>query len=254
MCGIYKITNQINKKVYIGQSRNIKERWKNHRVRSNNFTEEDKSTSLLYRAIKKYGISNFTFEVVEECSINQLDEKEKYYIKFFNSYGENGYNLTEGGQGVQNCVVKLSKEDILDIYNLLLFSDISQKDIAQLYQVGQDTISEINQGKTRIQEGYSFPLRLNINNPQTMKYCLDCGVKIEKYSTRCSACEAKRKRKVTRPSRDELKKLIRTKSFVEIAKMFGVTDNSIRKWCIAENLPSKKREIQLLSNEDWENI
>jgi len=60
------------------------------------------------------------------------------------------------------------------------------------------------------------------------------------------------KRTVTRPSRKELKQLIRTKPFTEIGKMYGVSDNSIRKWCDFEKLPRKKKDINSYSDEEWE--
>lgn len=72
MIGIYKITNTVNNKKYIGQSINIIDRWREHRQRANNGTE------YLYQAIRKYGIQNFVFEVVEECLIEDLNLKEKY--------------------------------------------------------------------------------------------------------------------------------------------------------------------------------
>lgn len=55
-------------------------------------------------------------------------------------------------------------------------------------------------------------------------------------------------------SREKLKKLIRTKSFVEIGKLYGVTDNAIRKWCDKYNLPRTKKEIKKYSDTEWENI
>lgn len=61
-------------------------------------------------------------------------------------------------------------------------------------------------------------------------------------------------RKVERPNRKELKKLIRTKSFLEIGRMFNVSDNAIRKWCDAEKLPRKKTEIKQYTDEEWEKI
>ena len=61
-------------------------------------------------------------------------------------------------------------------------------------------------------------------------------------------------RKVIRPSREELKQLIRTIPFTRIAEQFGVSDNAIRKWCKAENLPSKKSEINQYSVSEWEKI
>jgi hypothetical protein len=59
---------------------------------------------------------------------------------------------------------------------------------------------------------------------------------------------------IERPAREELKQLIRTKSFTQIGRDFNVTDNAIRKWCRAENLPSKKSEINKISEERWKEI
>lgn len=60
---------------------------------------KDKNSSKpLYQAIRKYGVENFSFEVLEECDTSLLDEKEVYYINLYNSYKE-GYNATLGGQG-----------------------------------------------------------------------------------------------------------------------------------------------------------
>lgn len=94
MIGIYRIKNKINNKSYIGQSTCIENRWKQHLSEA-----KDKSSSKpLYQAIRKYGVENFSFEVLEECDTSLLDEKEVYYINLYNSYKE-GYNATLGGQG-----------------------------------------------------------------------------------------------------------------------------------------------------------
>ena len=70
----------------------------------------------------------------------------------------------------------------------------------------------------------------------------------------CHKCTSFKSRIVERPSREELKNLIRTKSFLEIAKIYQVSDNAIRKWCDAENLPRKKSDIKNISDQDWQNI
>lgn len=93
ICGIYKIENLINHHKYIGQSVNIHSRWRRHCADAKN----ENQTSSLYQAIKKYGIENFSFEILEECPRDLLDEREKYWIKFYNSYFD-GYNETLGGQ------------------------------------------------------------------------------------------------------------------------------------------------------------
>ena len=92
MIGIYKITNNINNKCYIGQSRDIKARWSKHL--SAYISSPDWE---LYRAFKKYGISSFSFEVIEECSVEELNEREIYWIEYYDSFN-NGYNMTLGGE------------------------------------------------------------------------------------------------------------------------------------------------------------
>ena len=239
-CGIYKITNILNKKCYIGQSINIPLRWRHHR----SFSLKE-SNYPLYRAFKKYGIENFTFEILEECLPSELNEKEIYWIKFFNSYNE-GYNQTFGGQGASNNVIKISIEDLKIIYLLLKESDLTQREIAKMFSVGEDTISEINTGKTRIFEEYDYPIRKNWHN-----YCPNCGKKITSGAKLCSECNAILQRKVSRPSREELKNLIRTKPFLQIGKDFNVSDNTIRKWCESYNLPKKAKEIKSYTDEEW---
>ena len=92
--GIYKLTNQLDGKVYIGQSVNIKDRWGTHIKMG--LGAETPSRNKLYSAMLKDGVENFTFEVLEECPSSQLNEREKFYIDFFSS-SEYGYNSTRGG-------------------------------------------------------------------------------------------------------------------------------------------------------------
>ena len=90
---IYKIQNIINDKCYIGQTgRNPDTRWKEHLYGSQT------ADNLLYRAMRKYGIENFIFSVIEECDDVDMDSEEQYWIAYYDSYN-NGYNLTLGGEG-----------------------------------------------------------------------------------------------------------------------------------------------------------
>ena len=99
---IYKITNKVNNKAYIGQTIDpVQKRWNEHIYAA---YREDDNRYYLHRAIKKYGADNFNFEVLEEVPNEQLDEKEIYYIAQWHTYrydelGNQGYNLTRGGQG-----------------------------------------------------------------------------------------------------------------------------------------------------------
>lgn len=242
MCGIYKITNKINQKCYIGQSVDIKRRWRSHK---NDATKIDYP---LYLAFHKYGIENFSFEVIEECDRDKLNEREIYWIEYYNSYYQ-GYNQTLGGNSFSH-IVKISDEDLFIILDLLKNTNISQKQIAEDFGVGEDTISEINNGKTRVIKGYSYPIRAF----KKEYLCLDCGKRISHTSLRCEECAKKQMRKVDRPSREELKTLIRTNPFTKLSEKFGVSDNAIRKWCKAYRLPYSSREIKKISEEDWNRI
>jgi group I intron endonuclease len=96
--GIYKITSP-TEKVYIGASKNILKRWSF----DYKYVCNVKSQKKLYRSFKKYGIANHKFEIIEVCKIEELFNKEIYWIKFYNSY-KKGLNSTIGGQNppVQN--------------------------------------------------------------------------------------------------------------------------------------------------------
>lgn len=85
-------------------------------------------------------------------------------------------------------------------------------------------------------------------------YCIDCGKIISAQAQRCVECEQLSRRISIRPSREELKVLIRNKPFTQIARQYNVSDNAIRKWCISENLPTKKTEINQFSDSEWEKI
>ena len=91
--GIYKITNQVTKECYIGQSVDISKRWKDHAKCGLGI--DTPAGNKLYKAMQTYGIWNFSWEVLEQCSKDLLDEKEKYYIELYDSYNF-GYNSNTG--------------------------------------------------------------------------------------------------------------------------------------------------------------
>ena len=117
MQGIYKITNLLNNKCYIGKSKNIEARWQYHK---NNIKNTKESNKVLYQAFKKYGLKNFKFEILEE--IDQYDklsnEREKYWIEYYNSF-HYGYNMTKGGDGgvtvkdPREKYGKITKEEVI---------------------------------------------------------------------------------------------------------------------------------------------
>lgn len=135
--GIYKITNLINNNAYIGLSVNIEKRWKDHIERSkNSFNKEyDK---VLYKAFRKYGINNFKFEILEECKLEELKEKEVYWIKYYDTYNH-GYNATPGGDfkdtsGEKHPKHKLTEKDVIEIRQMWASKTLSTREMYYEYQ------------------------------------------------------------------------------------------------------------------------
>ena len=130
---IFVIKNNINEKVYIGQTTSdIKTRFnqhlKNSTLKSRNYK--------IYNAIKKYGKSNFSIEVLEEnININELNDKEIYYIQKYDSFN-NGYNSTKGGDG-RTINKHYDEETIIYLYT----SGKSLGYIAKLYSLSSATVS-----------------------------------------------------------------------------------------------------------------
>ena len=89
-CGIYKITNLITDECYIGQSNDIYRRWSDHCKCGLGI--DTPVGNKLYKAIQEYGLENFTFELLVECSQDELNEKEKYFIELYqaDTFGYNG--------------------------------------------------------------------------------------------------------------------------------------------------------------------
>lgn len=153
MVGIYKISNNINNKVYIGCSVDIDKRFKEHKSYEKSINQYNKT---LYKAFRKYGIENFSFEILEICLKEELAEKECFYIKKFNSY-LNGYNETIGGDiggfdrnGEKHPNAKLTEKDIIDIRTR--YSNLERK--AEVYLLYQDRIAR--NGFNKIWQGCTW--------------------------------------------------------------------------------------------------
>lgn len=129
MIGIYKITNKINGKVYIGQSVDITTRWKqeiNAAKRGEQYP--------LYRAFRKYGIENFDFSILEECPTKKLDERERFYIKKFNSVND-GYNIQYGGKAGSK---KIDYDEFCDFVKSNL--SLNNHEIGERFNIDRSTV------------------------------------------------------------------------------------------------------------------
>lgn len=240
MIGIYKITNLVNGKIYIGQSTNIERRFKEHL---------EKGRSVISKEILKEGRENFSFEVLEECLKKDLNRRELFYFEKFKPFPPVGYNQKPGTErDYFDKRGELPSEIVNSIIEDLL-AEVPIPEITKKYNLNRMTAYRINSGESYTRDDLSYPL-VDLSKP--VKKCLICGTKIAPARTFCSLdCSALGQQRISRPSREELKKEIRENSFLALGRKYGVSGNAIKKWCKAENLPFLKKEITNYSDEEW---
>ena len=181
VCGIYKITNKNSKKAYIGQSIDIGKRWKSHM----NFCQAKHKWQVIKHALFNHGLNSFTFEVLEECHKEILDDRERFWIKYFGTQSPDGYNLTEGGGG--GCS-KETAAKIVKIKKQRGTNKISDEQKAKLSAIGKGrkqseehkakiTASKI--GKQKIMKEKTCPYCGKTGRQNMVRYHFDnCKVKL----------------------------------------------------------------------------
>lgn len=154
---IYKITNKVTGKSYIGQTRyTVEFRWRQH--------QHKKDKSYFHNAVQKYGPENFTVETLEECDVADLDSREIYYIAKYDTFA-NGYNTTIGGDGKRVITSDSQYEEICGLY----LSGFSSTKIASLYNVDKATILKIlHSMKIKLRSN-----KLNINRQEFKELVAD---------------------------------------------------------------------------------
>lgn len=174
--GIYKITNLLNNKCYVGQSRNIYRRWQSHKYANDSYP--------LHAAMKKYGTENFSFEILEECRMDELNEKESYYIQKLRPE----YNC-DGGGNAHRVPQKLNSEKVIQIIQAIQDGS-SHVDIAKKFNISKDTVRDINVGRTWRQDNIEYPIRVNkFDGRRNRNCCPICGEIIPTGKQLCFCCK-----------------------------------------------------------------
>lgn len=204
MVGIYKITNKINGKSYIGQSVNITNRW-HKEVYASQQPDNSGYNTHLSRAFRQYGIENFQFDVIEECDATLLNDREKYWADYYNTYVPNGYNVAICGEQFVHFV-KLDQQMLNSIRDDLRCTADTLQVIANRYNVHYNTIVAINTGKSWFDSKLTYPLRTAKNIIEEKPVSI--------Y-----------------PTRQELVLLLQqTQNQTQVGRMYGVTHTSVGKW------------------------
>ena len=221
---IYCYVNKINGKKYIGQTNNLERRKKQHIQDSIHcFQGHEISYELpFHRAIRKYGIDNFEYSILEVIDTEDWDEVNKLeskYIKKENTIVPNGYNLQCNGMANQgknkSC---LSNDQIQEIIKALKNGEYIPN-IAEKYQLSRSYISDINNGRCLRQENEKYPLQQNrITNDEYLQI-IDL-LKNTKYSIREIA-------RYTNRNRDTIEKI--NKGYQKIIQALYKGDFPIRK-------------------------
>lgn len=179
--GIYGIRNLINGKIYVGKTgMNFGDRWDSHRSLLNNGKHDNPH---LQNAWNKYGQDNFEFIVIEDCKIEDLDDKEKYYIKMYKDLNL-AYNIHDGGNEGNNLGKHLSEETKRKIgeknrINGLgrKHSDKTKEKMAKSHQ-GKKYTTMSDEGRKNIQQAQQKRCE---KNPK--KLCVDDVVEIRRLHT-----------------------------------------------------------------------
>lgn len=245
--GIYKIENKVNGKVHIGQSINIRKRFIEHRYRA--FDDKDEKTYglYLYSAIRKYGTRNFSFSIIEECAPEMLNEREIYWISFYKSnQKEYGYNLSDGGGSkysrdmASGTNISFRKQKIAEIKDLLINTDIPIQEIAERYGMTNNSITNINRGRSWWSSDATYPLR-DTRKPK-IYFCPKCGKQLSTPKSKiCRKCDSERQH-IERghfPGIDVFAYDINNYGLRELSKKYGTSEGTICKWAKKYNMPLK---------------
>lgn len=160
---IYIIKNSINNKVYIGQSKDAAKRWLSHIYDARYEGKVDNYKQEIHKAMYEYGFDKFHYEILE-YQIQNYDERERYWIKYYNSVVPNGYNVAPGGGGTGSCIdsansVFDSQERLMKCISEISATKKSFANIAKKYGCSQEVISAINSGERYRMETLVYPLR-----------------------------------------------------------------------------------------------
>lgn len=160
---IYIIKNTCNNKVYIGQAKDSAQRWLSHIYNAKHENKKGIEKQLIHMAMAKYGVDKFHYEILE-YQIENYDEREIYWINYYNSMVPNGYNISVGGNSVgfdTNSPIAIfrDEESLMKCISEISSSKKTFTNIARKYNCSVEVIIAINRGERYHRENLIYPLR-----------------------------------------------------------------------------------------------
>jgi group I intron endonuclease len=224
ICGIYIIKNDVNSKVYIGQSVDIVCRYRAHQYSGSNPKAQDAHLQI-HKAMNNIGVSHFWYEILEECELEKLDEREIFYIALYDSY-EHGYNMTLGGSSNRyetNGRALLTQQDVYEIrlmYNAHIpFREAFKKYSSRISKRGFQKIWRYETWRGILPEVYSDE-NLLWHATAAKGFAQEKGVKNSQKA--CSKIEI-----------DKIRELFSEgKNYREISAMVHRSISVVRKYCL----------------------
>ena len=162
MIGIYLITNRINGKKYVGQSKNIKQRWKEHILKERN--------TMIHNAIKKYGEENFDFKILERCPKEKLTERERfYYNKLKPEY--NAIYPEENPMNYEYIRIKQKKAVNTEEYKKMMSSKAKENFTKEkmIKLVGSSHTKEAQEKRLKTQNSIEYKTKASIRHKEMWK-------------------------------------------------------------------------------------
>lgn len=241
-CGIYIIKNNVNNLVYIGQSVDIECRWNAHLRSAKNLHKQDENTKI-HKAMREIGIKHFYYEILEECPYSELNNKEIFWIKKFDSYNH-GYNMTLGGEnnrGETNGRAILKQSDVEDIRmayaNHIPFREVFKKYENVISKKGLQNVWHLKTWKHIMPEVYTDE---NMNWHKTYAKAHINGNKQYGENNKQRACTS-----------DEIQQMRNLRkqglSYLKIAEITNRSQSVVRKYCLFQESknPDKIDGIQV---------
>lgn len=191
-------------------------------------SRDKRKNQMLYVMGEKCCLCGYN-KCVAALEFHHIDPKQKDLS--FNKAKNMSWDKIE--QELKKCVLLCANCHREVHYNDSEFQLTSSFDIDKALEISQE-VNEVKNGKAY--------------------YCLECGKLVSYGNSLCPECSAIKRRVVERPSREDLKEMIREKPFTQIGRLFNVSDNAVKKWCLSYNLPHKKTDIKKYTDDEWSKI